>query len=297
MKTKQKSPHPDWATQYRQPGTELRLIRGRYYIYAVSSKYDPILKRAKKKTGKLLGSVTEEHGFIKSEKLELSEKASKGVDFSKLCIRECGFTSFLQQNNQTIEAKLKQFFPDYAQDIIYMSYARLVHNSPLKNIPFHVFKSMLSVEDKSNYSDKYFSSVLRNIGVMRNEITAYLKSFIKPNDYVMVDMTNVFSASDKMRYSKEGYNSDMIFDKQFNLLYIYSPSLVQPVFYRLYSGNIREVKGFKLCLQESGITDAVVIADKGFYSKKNIENIQHEGLNYIIPLKRDSALIPLLIMK
>lgn len=291
MKEKSKSPHPDWATAHRLPGTELRLIRGRYYLYAVSSKYDPILKRAKKVTGKLLGTITQENGFSKSEKLELIEKASKGVDVNRICIRENGFTCFLQQYNPIIEDKLKQFFPEIAQVIIYMSYARLVHNSPLKNMAFHISKSMLSINDKTSLSEKYFSTTLREIGTKRTDITAYMKSFIKPNDYVMVDMTNIFSASDKMRYSKEGYNSDMIFDKQFNLLYIYSPDLVQPVFYRLYSGNIREVKGFKLCLQESGIADAVVIADKGFYSKKNIENLQQEGLRYIIPLKRDNGLI------
>lgn len=37
------SPHPSWATQYRTKGTELRFLNGRYYLYAVSSKYDPIL--------------------------------------------------------------------------------------------------------------------------------------------------------------------------------------------------------------------------------------------------------------
>ena len=40
--------HPDWATKHRKPGTELRFLDGRYYLYSVSSKYDPILKRAKK---------------------------------------------------------------------------------------------------------------------------------------------------------------------------------------------------------------------------------------------------------
>ncbi len=291
MKENNKSPHPDWATVHRLPGTELRLIRGHYYLYAVTSKYDPTLKRAKKVTGRLLGTITQENGFLKSEKLELVEKASKGVDVTKISIRECGFTSFLTQYSQTIAANLKQFFPETAQAITYMAYTRLVHNSPIKNMAFHVSKSMLSINDKTSLSEKYFSTTLRDIGSTRSNITAYMQSFIKPNDYVMVDMTNMFSSSNKMRYSKEGYNSDMVFDKQFNLLYIYSPGLVQPVFYRLYSGNIREVKGFKLCIQESGIADAVVVADKGFYSKKNVENLQQEGLHYIIPLKRDSALI------
>jgi len=158
MKEKNKSPHPDWATVHRVPGTELRLIRGRYYLYAVTSKYNPVLKRAKKVTGKLLGTITQQNGFLKSEKLELAEKASKGADVTKICVRECGFTSFLAQYGQTMEAKLKQFFPETAQAITYMAYTRLVHNSPVKNMAFHVSKSMLSINDKTSLSEKYFST-------------------------------------------------------------------------------------------------------------------------------------------
>jgi transposase len=101
----------------------------------------------------------------------------------------------------------------------------------------------------------------------------------------------MFSASQKMRYAQEGYNSEMKFDSQFNLMYLYSPRLTQPVFYSLFAGNIREVKSFKFCLQESGLQDAVVVADKGFYSKKNIEALEQEQLRYIIPLRRDNLLI------
>ena len=291
MNKKRKSPHPSWATEHRLPGTELRLIRGKYYLYSVSSKYDPVLKRAKKISGKILGSITKENGFIKSEKRLLIEKASKAVNIKSVCVREYGITSFLKQYNGTIEKMLQHYFPDHFQLIIYMAFARLVQNSPLKNMPFHIAKSMLSIDDPVSYNEKTFSVALRELGTMRENVSEYLKSFIKPNDYVLVDMTNVFSASEQMRFSKEGYNSEMIFDKQFNLMYIYSPSLVQPVYYRLFSGNIKEVKGFKLCLQESGIADALVIADKGFYSKANIQNLQQEGLQYIIPLKRDNHLI------
>ena len=291
MTKKHKSPHPLWATQHRQPGTELRLIRGKYYLYSVSSRYDPVLKRAKKISGKILGSITKEHGFIKSEKRILVEKAAKVVNIKNVSVREYGITSFLNTYNGAIQEKLQVFFPEHYQLIIYMAFTRLVQNSPLKNMAFHISKSMLSINDPVSYSEKTFSQALREIGNRRDQVSAYLKSFIKPNDYVLVDMTNMFSASSQMRFSKEGYNSDMIFDKQFNLMYIYSPSLVQPVYYRLFCGNIKEVRGFKLCLQESGIAEAVVIADKGFYSKANLTNLQEEGLQYIIPLKRDNGLV------
>jgi transposase len=50
-------------------------------------------------------------------------------------------------------------------------------------------------------------------------------------------------------------------------------------------------KSFKLCLQESGFIDAVIIADKGFYSEKNVTQLTEEGLQFILSLKRDSLLI------
>ena len=133
--------------------------------------------------------------------------------------------------------------------------------------------------------------MLLDVGQNRSTINAYMKSFIVPNDYVMVDMTNMFSSSAKISYVKEGYNSDMVFDTQFNLMYIYSPKLQQPVFYKLLNGNIREVTGFKNCLKESGIESAIIVADKGFYSKENLIELQKNNFQYIIPLRRDSLLI------
>ena len=246
-----KSPHPRWATDHRKPGTELRLIRGRYYLYAVSSRYDPKLKRAKKITGKLLGTITKEDGFVESAKRKLIQKAARGFDPSTICVLEFGFTSFLNQYNTKIHERLLQYFPQHFQLIIYMAYCRLVHYSPLKNMAFHVAKTMLSIEDKTAYNEKDFSVALREIGSGRQQVTDYLKSFVKAKDYLMVDMTNVFTNSAKMRYAKEGYNSERVFESQFNLMYIYSPELLQPVFYRLYPGNIREVKGFKTCCRRA----------------------------------------------
>jgi hypothetical protein len=34
----------------------------------------------------------------------------------------------------------------------------------------------------------------------------------------------------------------------------------------------------------------VIIADKGFYSEKNVTQLTEEGLQFILPLKRDSLL-------
>jgi transposase len=285
--------YPSWALEHRKPGTELRFISNKYYLYEVSSYYDAELKKSRKKTGSLLGTIKEGIGFVPSGKKELKDKVAKSqvLDPNSISVREFGFTSFLTQYNQDIREKLNQYFPDFFEQIIYMAYCRIAYHSTLSRMDLHIAKSYLSISDKKKYSDKDFSNALRAIGKNREAVTKYMKSFIQPNEHILVDMTNIFSASNNMRYSKEGYNSDMIFDKQFNLLYIYSATLQQPVFYKIYGGNIKDVSGFQLCLQESGIEDAVIIADKGFYSVNNFAKITDSKLKIIVPLRRDNKAI------
>jgi hypothetical protein len=58
------SKHQEWALKHKRPGTELRLMSGRYYLYEVSSKWNKEKKRAQKISGKILGRITEEKGFV-----------------------------------------------------------------------------------------------------------------------------------------------------------------------------------------------------------------------------------------
>jgi hypothetical protein len=283
--------YPQWVLAHRRSGTELRFINKTYYLYEVTSFYDPVMKKGRKKTGPLLGKITEENGFIPSEKKMLKDKAIRPIDISKISTRECGFTNFLNIFGKEIEQKLQVFFPKHYKTIIYMAYCRLVHNSPINRMPLLISKSMLSIDDTQTLYPKKLSDTLFEIGTDRAQCAAYMKSFVQPGEHILVDMTNMFNGSEKMYYSKEGYNSDMVFDTQINLMYIYSSKSNQPLFYRLLNGNTREVTGFKNCLIESGIKDAILIADKGFYSRSNIELLEQNDLQYIIPLKRNDDLI------
>jgi hypothetical protein len=253
--------------------------------------YDPEKKRAKKVTGQLLGKITREDGFIESDKKKLKDRISKGFDPASLSIKEYGFTYFINSECGDIVSHLQDFFPKHWQMILVMAYCRAVHLSCIKNMPLHFHKSFLSEQFKFIATEKKISSALRELGQMRENVSAYMKSFIKAGDHVLFDMTNVLSDSDKITLSKEGYNSDLNYSRQFNLLYLFSASLNQPVYFRLFPGNMREVKGFATCLAESGIRDAVVIADKGFYSESNITLLNEIELNYIIPLRRNNPLI------
>ncbi len=288
--------YPDWVLSHRKPGTELRFINGHYYVYAVSSYYDPVRKKGRKKTGVLLGKITESGGFVASGEKKLATSASFGIDLSKIAVRESGFTDFLKVYGKVIEQKLKLFFPKKYKLIIYMAYARFVHNSPINRMPLLIGKSMLSVGEQEKIYPQKLSAALAEIGRDRATCVAYMQSFIKHGEHLLIDMTNMFNGSTSMYYTKKGYNSEMVFDTQVNLMYIYSPSSYQPLFYKILNGNSREVVGFKNTLLESGLKDVVAITDKGFYSKANIDLLEQNGLSYIIPLKRDNALIDYVLL-
>ncbi|MDR2384708.1 MAG: hypothetical protein LBD80_03445 [Tannerella sp.] len=53
------------------------LLGGKYYLYEVSSKWDPEKKRSVKIIGKLLGKISESEGFVESEKAQLRKQRLK----------------------------------------------------------------------------------------------------------------------------------------------------------------------------------------------------------------------------
>ena len=284
--------HPDWATKHRKPGTELRFLNGRYYLYSVSSKYDPILKRAKKITGKLLGKITRGEGFIVSSKDKLRQKSEQPVVIDNITTKEYGSQQLVLQLASKQIVALEKVFGEDAKPLFLFSFFRLTEQSPIKNVPIYFMHSFLSeVWSQIKVSDKSISQLLRKVGGNREKIMEYQKLFVREGEKVLLDMTHVITHSRQIEAAQSGYNSTMSFEPQINLMYLFSAQQHEPVYYRLLPGNIKEVKAFTLTMQECGLKHVTLIADKGFYSKKNMDTLDRAELNYIIPLQRGSKLI------
>jgi len=280
--------HPEWALKHKRKGTELRFINGNYYLYEVSSKWNPEKKRPQKITGKLLGRVTPQ-GFVESPKHQLHKKS---LAVESLVVKEYGASRFIVDYMSEDIDKLKEFFPELWQTIVLIAFIRLLHQAAIKNMPFHFHQSYLSVlYSQVSFTERRIGQFLRELGAKREQIVRFIRSFIRRGDYILIDVTHIFSRSKNLSSAKLGYNSQREYVPQINLVFIFSSLLKLPVYYRITPGNIREVRAFKLSLEESGIDDAVCIADKGFYSQDNVNQLNAEALRFIIPLKRNSELI------
>ena len=289
---KQQSPHPQWATKHRRPGTELRLINDHYYLYEVKSVYDKEKHRARKITGKILGKITEENGFIESEKNKLRLQARAIRIPNNLAVREYGLSQFVLQHTSDMQVALQQAFPEDWRLILALAYCRLGWQAPLKNIPLLLAKSYLAAAfNLEQVHDKLIGASLHRWGQMRQQVVEYMRSWMPDGEYALIDATDIFCKSQNITYAHKGYNSRMDFHEQISLLYIYSTQRSLPIFYRIISGNVSEISTMKNTLRESGLTKVVLIGDKGFFSKGNIEKLNGQTLKFILPMKRNNAAI------
>ena len=257
--------YPEWVLKHKAKGTQINCVNGHYYLYEVSSVWNKEKGRAQKITKAYLGTITEE-GLIPprtTRNLKLSNAAS-------LNHKEFGASQYLQDISGDIIASLKDQFPDIWQQIITVSFLRTMYRTPFKRMEHYYTHSFVSeFYPKQQMSGKSISALLRDLGTRRGNICAFMRRFVGQSSHLFFDATSIFSESGEMDINRIGYNSKRIFTPQISLLYAFAKDKGEPAYYRILPGNIRDVSAFGIAVKESGINNAVVVADKGFGSEKN----------------------------
>ena len=109
---------------------------------------------------------------------------------------------------------------------------------------------------------------------------------------VIRDSTAIFSRSSNISILELGHNARNIHVPQINLMMLFSSSRNEPTFGRVIPGSIRDVSSMAETIDMANVERCVVISDKGFYSIDNIKKLKNRHLSFIIPLRRNSSLIP-----
>ena len=287
---------PDWVQCHKEPLTEIKKIKNGFYKYQVAYSYSKEKKRTEKKTVRLLGKITEAEGFIPSSKDELRRKSE---EVPNVDIKTFGVFSLFSELMRQECVSLKGFFEgEAAEAMLAFSMMRWAYQTPIKRAGYYHSHDFCSeCWPARSMSDKAVSSYLKYFGENREKAVGWMKALLNvpagnEQNFVLLDSTHALSASSNLAVNAKGYSPAFDFEKQIRLMYLFSAQMKQPVYYRLVNGNITDVKSMSLCIKEMEIKDNVVfIADKGFFSKKNIAMMEEEKLSYIIPLHRNNPLI------
>ncbi|TAE50050.1 MAG: hypothetical protein EAY69_01840 [Cytophagales bacterium] len=254
-------------------------------MYEVSSYYDKIKKKTIKKSGKYLGRITQE-GIVNSD------NRSNFVVPRSVSVKEFGASDYILSCLEEEKKVLSKYFASDWQAILLISLFRLLYQSCFKQMSWYYESSYLSETYPSvDLSGKQMTALLQRVGNHREHIALAMRDLCAGEEILLIDSTHITTQSQQNLSAQVGYNSQKQFDTQVNLLYLFSQDTQMPIFYRCVQGSVREVRSFRLTLQESGIKSAVLVADKGFYSQNNVTILEEDGWQYVLPLRRSSALL------
>ena len=265
---------------------EIRCISGHFYVYEISSKWDSKKGKARKVTGKSVGKITLEDGFIPN-----TYGMRRSTPLYPI-VKNYGAYAIVKQLSGSLESNLKDTFPDIYREISVIAMLQLVTGCRGKRIRREFEASYLNdIHPDLSCSDYTVRNLIGKLSSRSGDMDAFMHLYMKSGSKLMFDGTSIFTRADDS-YAQKGYNPEHKQDPQVRLLYIFDRTSFMPVFYRMVPGNITDKAALKETVAASGCRNCVIIADKGFYSKKNVSFLMENRMSYILPLQYNTKLIP-----
>lgn len=268
--------YPDWVEKHRGEGKEIKMIGGRYYL--TSYEYRTVDGRRKKVSTGTLGTIRPE-GLIPSCKKgqTIRSQVTAPLEYGASFLLESLGNDILFNLNETFSSKL-------SNQIFEMAKIGLVSPSPFKRMEL-IYSNSYDSRLRPNLplSPSTITSVLNEIGSNREAQLNFMRKYYDGTEFIIFDGTRLVSHS----LGEKGYNHCNIDDPQMNLQYCFSlrPEK-KPIYFKGFTGDKTDISILKTCIRESGLNNMIFIADKGYYSGSNAEELTKNGISYIMPVKR-----------
>lgn len=268
--------YPDWVEKHRGEGKEIKMIGGRYYL--TSYEYRTVDGRRKKVSTGTLGTIRPE-GLIPSCKKgqTIRSQVTAPLEYGASFLLESLGKDILSNLNETFSSRL-------SNQIFEMAKIGLVSPSPFKRMDL-IYSNSYDSRLRPNLplSPSTITAVLNEIGSNREAQLNFMRKYYDGTEFIIFDGTRLVSHS----LGEKGYNHCNIDDPQMNLQYCFSlKPEKKPIYFKGFAGDKTDISVLKTCIQESGLTDMIFVADKGYYSGSNAEELTKNGISYIMPVKR-----------
>ena len=268
-----------------------------YYVYQYS--YEKLEKavsgrRWRKHTGRVIGSISPSDGFIPNgygmsliRQRNPLAGATGGIPF-----KNYGAYALLRSLSPGIEAELGKAFPDAFREIRALALMRLVEDTSKAAAMKEIFDNCcLSLEAPDlAMSERPVLAFTEALGRREGDCRAFMRSYMGRASTLLFDGTSLFTREDDS-LAQRGYNPDHSLNTQVRLLYMFEKDSQRPVFYTMLQGSMVDRAAFINAVRLSGAEDCIAIADKGFYSKRNVHALSEAGIKYILPLNSNTALV------
>ncbi len=272
------APLPEWVERHKRKGIAIEERNGRYYASRVHSEWDPEKGRARKVTDEYLGVVRPE-GIIPPR-----HKRARRVK----SVLEAGNFAYLDRFTSTLAPVLQEFWPESWQSILAAGAIKLVYREPLKRYSFRYQTSYASrLWPEAHLSKNSMTSLLELLGREWDSQRNFFEEISKDESHMAIDLTQIFSTSQNISWLEKGYSKRGIGLEQMQLLLLWGIETHLPGFLKLLPGTSSSAQNLVRAVWESRMRNVVVVGDKGFYSKDNVEVLEDEDIHYALALRRD----------
>ncbi len=199
---------------------------------------------------------------------------------------------------------LEKHFDESARPILDFAFYMILEESNVASrFELYATSHPLFAKGQVPYSKANFSRAFSNISPDR--IAAFFKdwnSLFDKNDNIVIyyDSTNKSCLDGDVDFVELDKPKVSVADKQYNVSVAYDLENGKPVLYELFSGSINDIKQFSSFLKklvEYGYKNTTLVLDQGYFSEKNLADMDENGHDYIVMCKRQTQLINSLIDK
>ena len=252
---------------------------GTTYVYESVSVWDKEKQQSRSKQvciGKIDSSTGE---FIPSRRLQIETPVAAvqkaGPSIATVAVVGPSLILDALSERLGIAKILKSVFPDFHAQILTMAYYLSAHGGPLSQCaPWtktHEHPSATPLEGQR------ISEILGKIstGAKQAFMSAWMAKILE-DDFLCYDITSVSSYSELNEYIRYGHNRDRERLPQLNLAMLFGQKSRLPVYYHRIPGNITDVQTVHNLLEtftRLEIKNLHYILDRGFYSKKNVDEL------------------------
>jgi len=213
----------------------------------------------------------------------LEEGISEALD----SLKSYGLFYFLQKAAQKIKliTILQNTFPAYWDELFMLCAFLIASDKPLMYMEDWIGEHESYPVGKM--SSQRLSELLGAFG--QKERNDFFKAWSAANisdEYMAVDITSISSYSKLIPECEHGYNRNGENMDHVNFCLIFGEQTQMPVYQTVYSGSIGDMATLKATLAEvaaiSGGKKLVLVADKGFYSVKNVLMLIEQRYEFLL---------------
>lgn len=269
---------PECIRDMKPKGTIVKKIHDKYYVYEHFSKKDE-KSIWKTKSGKLLGFIDENKGFVPNDNYMISDSIST-LEYGQYAV-------VIKNSKGTIERLLKFF---NIMDVYRIYFLAIIHITngfiPLKDVN-KCFEQSYLILKHSNVKFSYhcLSELLDSLGRRQEKVHLFEQSLLDDSSKeIAIDGHDLKSTSHQNDLAEFGNKFNTFKDMQMNVLMVYDINSNIPLVSRAYPGSILDKISVRDLLEFNNYHDMLFIIDRGFYLQQNIDLFSQNNNHYIIPL-------------